>query len=141
MSASARPWTAAWAPLAAAAAGAMRHARGRSARGAAVEDEAGAIHVGASIRVTPLPPSSLCAEQIAIAAMCVEGRRRARRIIVVGAGPAGAPAPCGRCLQNLIELGADAEIRWGTPTEERGRAKVTRLLPLAFRDYRSISDG
>jgi cytidine deaminase len=115
---------------------ALGRARGRPRRGAAIQDEKGVIHIGASLSVAELPSASLCAEQTAVAALCASGSRIAKRIVVLGPAPAGAPPPCGRCLQVLREFGKEIEIRWGTPTQERGRSNLARLLPDPFDDYR-----
>jgi cytidine deaminase len=136
---SARPWSREWEPLAEAAGKALRHARGRPRRGAVAEDEAGKLHLGASLTIPELPAASLCAEQIAIARSQLDGGRKIRKLLVIGPGPAGAPPPCGRCLQILRELGTDVDVRWGSRRVERGRGRLGRLLPRAFVDYRTSS--
>jgi len=133
---STRPWTRAWQPVAKAAAEALRRAHGSPRRGAAIEDAQNIIHCGVSIQVSDPPAASLCAEQVAVAGMCVDGSRSPRRLAVIGPPPDGAPPPCGRCLQILIEFGDRVEVRWGTPTAEHGRSTVKKLMPYAFRDYR-----
>jgi len=128
-------WPATWHPLVDAAREALRHARGKPRWAAAIEDEHGRIHAGASISLPDLPAASLCAEHVAVAALVSAGSRNSARVVVVARGPAGAAPPCGRCLQVLCEMGADPEIRWGTCASERGRSTLARLLPSAFRDY------
>jgi cytidine deaminase len=132
-----RPWSAAWRPLVAAAAEALRHAKGRPRWAATVEDKAGGRYAGASISIRDVPAASLCAEQIAVAQSRLSGDHSIRRVVVIAPGPQGASPPCGRCLQVLREFGPDIEVRWGTVREERGRGRLSRLLPRAFVDYRT----
>jgi len=139
MRVSARPWNTAWEPLVAAAGKTLHHAYGRPRWAAAVEDEKGGLHTGASLSISDLPAASLCAEQIAVARSRLAGGQTIERVVVIGAGPDGARPPCGRCLQILREFGADVEIRWGSLREERGRGRLSRLLPRAFVDYRTSS--
>jgi cytidine deaminase len=132
-----RAWPIGLAPLVAAATAGLAVSVGKPRRGAAIEDERGVIHTGTAIQIMDAPSASICAERIAISAMCVSGARRPRRIIIIGPEPDGAPPPCGGCLQSLLEFSPDADVRWGTPAEERGRGRVSKLLPAAFRDYRA----
>jgi cytidine deaminase len=131
-----RAWTRTWTPLVAAAQTALTRSAGRPRRGAAIEDQDGVIYPGASLAPPDLPAASLCAEHAALAALCASGSRVAQRLVVIGLGSAGAPPPCGRCLQILREFAPALEIRWGTPTAERGRSDLRRLLPDPFDDYR-----
>lgn len=132
----ARAWRGDWEKLAGEAARALRRARGRPRRGAAIADEAGDVHAGASISPAGAPAASICAEHAALVSLIMKGSRRPRRIVSLTSGEASASPPCGRCLQVLIEFAPDAEVRWGSPTRECGRSRIDRLLPEAFRDFR-----
>ena len=129
-----RPWAKGWLPLVTAAAQALPRARGRPARAAAFQDVDGAAHCGVSIQIPALPAASLCAEQVAVTAMCAAGARAAIRIVAISRNNPG--PPCGRCLQLLLEFGDEVEIRWGSPQQEWGRSTLEHLLPMAFRDFR-----
>jgi cytidine deaminase len=109
---------------------------GDGAADAAVSPESGSIFGGCSISEADLPPASLCAETTAIGHACAQGVRTVDRLVIVGPAPDGAPPPCGRCLQLLLEFGSAVEIRWGSPEREFGRARIEQLLPHAFLDYR-----
>jgi cytidine deaminase len=129
-----RPWPKGWLPLVSEAAAALSHARGRNRRAAALVAAGGGVHSGVSITVSDPAAASMCAEQTAVAAMCVAGGRDPSRIVVISA--ADPVPPCGRCLQVLMEFGDAIEVGWGTPDQLFGRSTIARLLPMAFRDYR-----
>lgn len=101
--------------------------------GAAIEDEAGRIHVGCNVENAAYP-NGACAEAGAIAAMIASGGKRIRKIAVIGGGEKiEACTPCGGCRQRIAEF-ADAE----TQILLRDEAGVVRsysmaeLLPAAF---------
>ena len=75
--------------------------------GAALEDENGAIHVGANIECVAYPLGS-CAEATAIGHMVMAGGRRIRAVAVTAERLPGC-TPCGGCRQRLAEF-ADADV-------------------------------
>ena len=100
--------------------------------GAAVKDEAGAVHSGCNVENAAYPQGT-CAEAGAIAAMVLAGGRRIMEAVVVGAGE-GLVTPCGGCRQKLREFGAaDLSIH---VCDEKGRVKrsftLAELLPSSF---------
>jgi len=129
-----RPWAKGWTGLIAHAVEALPRARGRPRIAAALEDAHGSFHRGVSIRVAEPSAASLCAEQVAITSMVTSGGVGPRRLVTICEKDPS--PPCGRCLQLLLEVSDDVEIRWGTRELETGRSTLRRLLPLAFRDYR-----
>lgn len=109
--------------------------------GAAIEDEAGRLHVGCNVENAAYPQGA-CAEANAIGAMIAGGGTRIARIAVVG-GPAGAApgvcTPCGGCRQRIREF-ADrtTEILLLDATGSTRRFRLDDLLPESFgpRDLR-----
>ncbi|QIG48651.1 cytidine deaminase [Nordella sp. HKS 07] len=100
--------------------------------GAAVKDEAGAVHSGCNVENAAYPQGT-CAEAGAIAAMVLAGGRRIMEAVVVGAGE-GLVTPCGGCRQKLREFGsADLAIH---VCDETGRVRKSftlgELLPASF---------
>ncbi len=99
--------------------------------GAAVEDEAGRVHVGCNVENAAYPEGT-CAEAGAIAAMIAAGGTRIVRAAVIAESPAPVP-PCGGCRQKLAEF-ADADTPITLATTDGGAQVVTvaELLPGAF---------
>ena len=99
--------------------------------GAAVLDEAGAIHAGCNVENAAYP-LGVCAEASAIAAMIAHGAKRVRALLVLGNGRE-LVTPCGGCRQRLREF-ADGD----TPVLVAGRDGVRKeftlgeLLPESF---------
>ncbi len=122
-------------PLVAAALAARARAHApysRFAVGAALRDEAGAIHAGCNVENAAYPQGS-CAEAGAISAMVLAGGRRIAEVVVAGDGPAPC-TPCGGCRQRLREFAGPA-----TPVrmvDGAGRERLVRtleeLLPDSF---------
>ena len=75
--------------------------------GAAIEDERGAIHVGANIECVAYPLGA-CAETTAIGHMVMAGGKRIRAIAVTAERLPGC-TPCGGCRQRLAEF-ADEDV-------------------------------
>lgn len=100
--------------------------------GAALIDEAGAVHVGCNVENAAYP-EGVCAETAAIAAMVAAGGRRIRAIAVIGSGPS-MTTPCGGCRQRIREFAdADTRIHLHDPaTDTRHSLSLEELLPLAF---------
>ena len=70
--------------------------------GAAVLDEAGAIHAGCNVENAAYP-QGVCAEASAISAMIAAGGRQIEAIAVAGPGP-HLCTPCGGCRQKMREF-------------------------------------
>ncbi|MDM7917113.1 MAG: hypothetical protein ACE15D_11135 [Candidatus Eisenbacteria bacterium] len=134
-------WPANWLPLVAEAAAILSRSLGRPRWSACIEDASGARFSGVSISIDDLPAGSICAETGALASLRLAGGKAgARRLVLIGPPPRGAAAPCGSCLQRLLEAGGeDLEIRWGTARRQRGAGKLSDLLPEAFVEFRPQS--
>lgn len=101
--------------------------------GAAIEDEAGRLHIGCNVENAAFPLGS-CAEAGAIAAMAAAGGRRIRRILVVGGREGLEPcAPCGGCRQRIAEFAdAGTVILLADGRDPPRRFTVAELLPYGF---------
>ena len=75
--------------------------------GAALRDEAGAVHAGCNVENAAYPVGS-CAEAGAIAAMVMGGGGRRIAEVVVAAAAKEPCTPCGGCRQKLREFGTAA---------------------------------
>lgn len=99
--------------------------------GAAIEDESGRIHAGCNVENISYG-ATICAERGAISRMVAEGGREIRRVAVV---TADGGAPCGICLQSLLEFAPDpnsVEIELFAGTKPSGHYTLAQLMPLAF---------
>jgi cytidine deaminase len=97
--------------------------------GAAVETEAGSVHVGANVENASYG-ATVCAERAAVAAMIAAGERRIERVAVYTEGPTLA-MPCGMCRQVLSEFGLNASVIVGGPSGSR-TTTLAALLPEPF---------
>ncbi len=99
--------------------------------GAAVEDEAGAIHAGCNVENAAYP-QGVCAEASAISAMIASGARRIAAIAIAGPGT-HLCTPCGGCRQKIREFaGPDTPILICTDAGVIGRYTLADLLPDSF---------
>lgn len=99
--------------------------------GAALRDEAGAIHAGCNVENAAYPVGT-CAEAGAIAAMVAGGSRSIREMLVLGPGP-GLVTPCGACRQRIREFaGPEVAIHVADPDGIRARFTLGSLLPESF---------
>ena len=99
--------------------------------GAALRDEAGAIHSGCNVENAAYPVGT-CAEAGAIAAMIASGGRRIREILILADSPAPV-TPCGACRQRIREFaGPDTPILSAGPDGVRARFTLEALLPASF---------
>ncbi|GJD48865.1 Cytidine deaminase [Methylobacterium crusticola] len=99
--------------------------------GAALLDEAGAVHAGCNVENAAYPVGT-CAEAGAIAAMVAGGGRRIAAILVVGDGEA-LVTPCGACRQRIREFAApDAPVHVAGPGGLRRSFTLAALLPDSF---------
>ncbi|KMO44894.1 cytidine deaminase [Methylobacterium tarhaniae] len=99
--------------------------------GAAILDEAGAVHAGCNVENAAYPVGT-CAEAGAIAAMVAGGGRRIAAILVLGDGEA-LVTPCGACRQRIREFAApDTPIHVAGPRGVRRTFTLDELLPASF---------
>lgn len=99
--------------------------------GAALRDEAGAIHSGCNVENAAYPVGT-CAEAGAIAAMIAAGGRRIAAILVCADG-AVPVTPCGACRQRIREFaGPEAPIFAAGPEGVLARYTLDALLPASF---------
>jgi cytidine deaminase len=98
--------------------------------GAALETADGTIITGCNIENATYG-LTVCAERVAMWKALSEGHRRFRRIAVV-ADTAEPTPPCGPCRQILWEFGGDLEVILANLRAEKGRHKLSALLPLPF---------
>jgi cytidine deaminase len=101
--------------------------------GAAIEDDAGNVHIGCNVENAAFPEGS-CAEANAIGAMIAAGGRSIRTIAVVGGrDTTESCTPCGGCRQRIREF-SDANTVIvlldddGSPVEY----DIDTLLPKSF---------
>ena len=103
----------------------------RFAVGAALRDEAGALHAGCNVENAAYPVGT-CAEAGAIAAMVAAGGRRIREILVLAEGAAPV-TPCGACRQRIREFAAgDTAVHAADPRGPLRRFTLDELLPASF---------
>jgi cytidine deaminase len=98
--------------------------------GAALETEDGTVVTGCNIENSTYG-LTLCAERVAMFKAVSEGHRRFARVAIV-ADTEDPTTPCGPCRQILWEFGGDLEVILANLKEEKGRHRVSELLPLPF---------
>lgn len=99
--------------------------------GAAILDEHGRIHAGCNVENAAYP-EGVCAEAGALSAMVATGGRRARAVVVVGAGDSWI-TPCGGCRQKLREFcDSDTPIFSANEHELGPTYTLQQLLPESF---------
>ena len=98
--------------------------------GAALETADGRIITGCNIENATYG-LTVCAERVAMWKALSEGHRKFRRIAVV-ADTADPTPPCGPCRQILWEFGGDLEVILANLRTEKGRHRLSALLPLPF---------
>ena len=98
--------------------------------GAALEAADGTIVTGCNIENATYG-LTVCAERVAMWKALSEGHRTFRRIAVV-ADTADPTPPCGPCRQILWEFGGDLDVILANLRAEKGRHKLSDLLPLPF---------
>jgi homotetrameric cytidine deaminase len=98
--------------------------------GAALRDEAGALHSGANVENGAYPQGQ-CAEASAIGALVAAGGTAIREVAVMA--DTELITPCGGCRQRLAEFaGPDVPVHLCGPDGIRRTTTVGELLPLAF---------
>jgi cytidine deaminase len=98
--------------------------------GAAIETSDGKIITGCNIENATYG-LTMCAERVAVFKALSEGLDSFRRIAVVADTEAPTP-PCGPCRQILWEFTGDIEVILANLKEEKGRYRLSDLLPLPF---------
>ena len=99
--------------------------------GAVIEDETGRLHAGCNVENVSFG-ATMCAERGALARMVAEGGRAVRRVTVV---TSDGGAPCGICLQSLLEFATDpSTVEVTLANDERAVARLTlaELSPRSF---------
>ncbi len=99
--------------------------------GAAIETTDGRVITGCNIENATYG-LTLCAERVAIFKAFSEGSDSFRRIAVVADTEDPTP-PCGPCRQILWEFAGDIEVILANLREEKGRYRLSDLLPLPVR--------
>ncbi|MEK6607409.1 MAG: cytidine deaminase [Myxococcota bacterium] len=98
--------------------------------GAAVET-AGGVFSGANVENASYG-LSICAERIAVALAAIAGQRAPSRIAIVSASSPPA-APCGACVQTLLEFVEDLEVILANDAGERRVLRLREIAPHGFR--------
>jgi cytidine deaminase len=98
--------------------------------GAAIETTDGRVITGCNIENATYG-LTLCAERVAVFKAISEGLDSFRRIAVVADTEDPTP-PCGPCRQILWEFAGDIEVILANLREEKGRHRLSALLPLPF---------
>ena len=98
--------------------------------GAALETADGAVITGCNIENATYG-LTLCAERVAMFKAISEGHRVFTRIAIVADTETLTP-PCGACRQILWEFGGDLEVILANLRAEKGRHRLSALLPLPF---------
>ena len=98
--------------------------------GAAVEDDAGAIHTGCNVENATYG-LTVCAERVAIFKAISEGVRKFRRVAVAADTEILTP-PCGACRQILWEFCGDVEITLVNLSGGSETMQLSTLFPRAF---------
>jgi cytidine deaminase len=98
--------------------------------GAAIADDAGAVHVGCNIENAAFGTTQ-CAEAGALAAAVAGGTGMFTHVAVV---TSDGSTPCGNCRQMLMELAPDADVLIASANDldHPRKVKVRDLLPDPF---------
>ncbi len=102
--------------------------------GAALEDEAGAIHNGCNIENATYG-LTICAERVAIFKAISEGVRSFRRLAIASEAERLTP-PCGACRQIIWEFCGDIEV-W--LVSKKGQSESMRMKDLFPRPFDATS--
>jgi cytidine deaminase len=98
--------------------------------GAALETADGQVVTGCNIENATYG-LTVCAERVAMFKAISDGHQSFRRIAVVADTDEPTP-PCGPCRQILWEFAGDIEVILANLTDEKGRYRLSDLLPLPF---------
>ena len=99
--------------------------------GAALLSENGNIYAGANVENVSYPCGT-CAEEAAVAMMVANGEYKISDIVIVADGQS-LIAPCGACLQRILEFSSDrTTIHLADLTGIQKSCGIKELLPSAF---------
>ena len=98
--------------------------------GAAIEDDAGAIHTGCNVENATYG-LTMCAERVAVFKALSEGVRKFRRV-AVAADTENLTPPCGACRQILWEFCGDVELDLVNLAGKRETYRLKDLFPKPF---------
>jgi cytidine deaminase len=99
--------------------------------GAALRCPDGSVYAGCNVENVAYPLGT-CAEEGAVAAMCLDGRREIAEVLVIADGPVPV-TPCGGCRQRLAEFARpETPVVLADLGGERVRTTLGALLPGAF---------
>ncbi|MGO8684806.1 MAG: cytidine deaminase [Thermoleophilia bacterium] len=96
--------------------------------GAAVQSDAGTVHLGVNVESAAYP-AGMCAERVALGAAVTAGAAALRVVAVAATGDRDA-LPCGACLQALAEFGDPVVV--GRAGGELCACKLSELLTTPF---------
>lgn len=74
---------------------------------------------------------TICAERVALFKALTEGKRKFRRIYIMGDSKAPCP-PCGACRQVLMDYAPELEVVMFSEKGDKQQATLKELLPHAF---------
>jgi cytidine deaminase len=98
--------------------------------GAALRGSDGRIFTGCNVENATYG-LTVCAERVAVFKAISEGATAFTHVVVVADTQAPTP-PCGACRQILWEFGGDLEVILANLGSEKGRFRMSQLLPLPF---------
>lgn len=110
---------------------ARARALGATACGAAVRTTSGAVFTAGSVEA-PVHSLSVCAGQLAVYRAVAAGEPEIAALARVR--PDSSAAPCGRCLQTLLEFAPRARVLWRSGGAARA-VDLAELLPLPFERF------
>ena len=102
--------------------------------GACLKAASGKIYCGCNVESVSFTPTC-CAERTALFAAVAAGDREFESIAVACDGKK-AVWPCGVCRQALVEFAPDLEVIVAAESGGWEKARLSELLPHAFKDYK-----
>lgn len=101
--------------------------------GACLKAASGKIYYGCNVESASFTPTC-CAERTALFAAVAAGERAFEAIAVASDGT-NPPWPCGVCRQALIEFSPGMDVLVAAESGGWEQAKLSELLPHAFREF------
>lgn len=102
--------------------------------GAALEASDGKVYTGCNVENAAYT-ATCCAEKVALVKAISEGRKKFKRLVVVGDNEKICP-PCGICRQSYAEFVKDMEIIMSNSLGQTIVSRLKELLPSPFRSLR-----